>query len=151
MTRIIRKAYFEDPAYVPLRHRAYERWEDLEADHERDLVHRVGSLTVGPVDGGPVADAIDACEASDLRYDLLGADRLGEEYPAFHLPDEYRALYQPEGGFLVSTHCLAAHVQQANADGAEIHARERVRAWTPTNRGAAPRSPPCEVRAAAAS
>src|SRR6187455_889053 len=31
-SRIIRQAYFEDPAYVPLVLRAYELWEDLERD-----------------------------------------------------------------------------------------------------------------------
>jgi len=29
-TRVIRKAYYEHPAYVPLVRRAYERWHDLE-------------------------------------------------------------------------------------------------------------------------
>jgi hypothetical protein len=29
-TRIIRKAYYEHPDYVPLLHRAYQRWYDLE-------------------------------------------------------------------------------------------------------------------------
>ena len=31
-TRIIRKAYMEHPDYVPLLHRAYELWEELEAE-----------------------------------------------------------------------------------------------------------------------
>ena len=29
-SRIIRKAYFEHPAYVPLLNRAYENWKELE-------------------------------------------------------------------------------------------------------------------------
>ena len=31
-TRIIRKAYMEHPDYVPLLHRAYELWEELEEE-----------------------------------------------------------------------------------------------------------------------
>src|SRR4029450_355091 len=31
-SRIIRQSYFEDPAYVPLLLRAYELWEQMEAD-----------------------------------------------------------------------------------------------------------------------
>ena len=31
-TRIIRKAYFEHPDYVPLLHRAYELWHELERE-----------------------------------------------------------------------------------------------------------------------
>ena len=30
-SRVVRQAYFEDPAYVPLLLRAYELWEDLDA------------------------------------------------------------------------------------------------------------------------
>ena len=31
VTRIIRMAYFEDPSYVPLLRRSYERWRELES------------------------------------------------------------------------------------------------------------------------
>ena len=34
-TRIIREAYFEDPRYVPLVQRAYDRWAQLEQDSGR--------------------------------------------------------------------------------------------------------------------
>src|SRR5262245_53195794 len=50
-SRIIRKAYFEHPDYVPLLHRAYGLWAELEAASGRRLFHKTGLLLVGPGDG----------------------------------------------------------------------------------------------------
>src|SRR5580700_11187136 len=46
-SRIIRKAYFEDPAYVPLLIRAYELWSELEAETGIALMQLPGVLMVG--------------------------------------------------------------------------------------------------------
>src|SRR5213595_3873277 len=50
-TRIIRLAYYEDPSYVPLLRRAYELWQELEADVQERLLITTGSLECGPEDG----------------------------------------------------------------------------------------------------
>ena len=47
-SRIIRQAYFEDPAYVPLLLRAYELWERLEEETSEDLMTLSGGLMIGP-------------------------------------------------------------------------------------------------------
>jgi sarcosine oxidase len=47
-TRIIRRAYYEHPDYVPLVRRAYERWYDLEQLTGRHLLTECDCLTVGP-------------------------------------------------------------------------------------------------------
>jgi len=41
-SRIIRKAYFEHPSYVPLLHRAYELWHQLESSLGRSLLKPTG-------------------------------------------------------------------------------------------------------------
>src|ERR671917_2744846 len=46
-SRIIRLAYSEDPAYVPLVLRAYELWERLERETNRDLMTLCGGLMLG--------------------------------------------------------------------------------------------------------
>src|SRR6201995_3223263 len=50
-SRIIRQTYFEDPAYVPLLLRAYELWEKLAADAQRDVYRITGGLFIGPPNG----------------------------------------------------------------------------------------------------
>src|SRR5438552_4013566 len=48
-SRIIRQAYFEDPAYVPLVLRAYELWRDVGRVVGRPtMVETTGALMVGP-------------------------------------------------------------------------------------------------------
>src|SRR5580704_1137380 len=49
-TRIIRKAYYEHPDYVPLVQRAYERWYDLEQRTGRHLLTECGCLSIGAPD-----------------------------------------------------------------------------------------------------
>lgn len=49
-TRIIRKAYFEDPRYVPLLERAYVLWAELEARAKEQLLVRTGCLNLGRPD-----------------------------------------------------------------------------------------------------
>ncbi len=41
-SRVIRLAYFEDPAYVPLLRRSYELWRQLERDTGRHLLQMTG-------------------------------------------------------------------------------------------------------------
>ena len=47
------------------------------------------------------------------------------------------AVFQPEGGFLLPERCIVAHVELAQAAGAEVRARERVVAVGSRRRGRA--------------
>src|SRR2546421_11174451 len=53
-TRIIREAYFEHPAYVPLVQRAYELWRELERKSGRKLLLQTGGVKIRPEEGAPV-------------------------------------------------------------------------------------------------
>lgn len=134
-TRVIRKAYHEDPSYVSLLHRAYELWERLEAESGNDLLYRCGSVSAGPPDDELVTGAVDACEEHSLPYETLTGEELAERYPGFELPSGYRAVYQPDGGFLRAEQSLVSHVERAHASGAEIRAREGVEEWHSTTDG----------------
>lgn len=46
-SRIVRQAYFENAAYVPLLLRAYELWSDLERRSGERIMHLVGLLLAG--------------------------------------------------------------------------------------------------------
>jgi sarcosine oxidase len=58
-TRVIREAYFEDPAYVPIVQRAYELWGELERQTGRALLLRTrGPLSAAltrPISAYPAA------------------------------------------------------------------------------------------------
>jgi sarcosine oxidase len=129
VTRIIRLAYYEDVAYVPLLRRAYELWDELERGFGEELLVRTGSIDGGPEDGRCFTDAAYAARVHELPHELLDAARVNARFPGYQLPAGMRAVWQPDGGFLVSERCIVAHVVAAQAHGAEIRARERVLGW----------------------
>jgi sarcosine oxidase len=129
LNRIIRLAYSEHPAYVPLLWRAYELWRQLQAMEGRQLLWITGSVE-GGVPGGPTfTGALHASQVHGLDHEVLSGDELNRRWPAYRLPDDYRLVYQPEGGFLASEECILAHVRQALALGADLHWRENVIEW----------------------
>ena len=46
-SRIIRKAYYEHPSYVPLLERTFALWSDLEARTRQRLMTLTGGLMIG--------------------------------------------------------------------------------------------------------
>lgn len=135
ITRIIRLAYYEHPSYVPLLRRAYELWDDLQADHPRQLLYRTGSIDAGPEDSEVFEGSLRSCREHDIEHEILASAELSDRFPGYRLPEDHRALYQPDGGFLVPEQCIVAHVEAAHGHGAEIHAREYVEDWRSTRDG----------------
>src|SRR5262249_20540631 len=72
-TRVIREAYFEHPMYVPIVQRAYELWDQLEAETGHRLLTLTGGLMVGPSDGILVAGALRSASEHGLEYEELSA------------------------------------------------------------------------------
>lgn len=132
ITRIIRRAYYEDPSYIPLVERAYDLWDDLAALSDRPVIHRTGSIDAAPADDMMFTESLRSCEKHDIPHEVLTGAEASERFPGYQLPDEYRALYQPDGGFVVPEQAIIAHTQAAHSEGAEIHARTQVEDWTET-------------------
>ena len=130
-TRIIRLAYFESPAYVPLLRRAYELWAELERAQGETLLVQNGCLDIGQVTGDVFAGAERSAREHDVPVERLDARELMRRFPGFRVPDGFEALLDPAGGFLLPERCVVAHVQQALAAGAVVRARERVLGWEP--------------------
>ncbi len=135
VTRIIRLAYYEDPAYVPLLRRAYELWRELQAIVGETLLHLTGSIDAGPPGSLVFEGSLRSCRLHDLPHEVLTSAELSRRYPAYRLPAETLALFQPEGGFLLPERCIVAHVVAAQALGAEVHGREAVLEWEPRGDG----------------
>lgn len=129
LTRIIRLAYWEHPAYVALLRRAYELWRELERLAGERLLHITGSVDAGPA-GGPVFEgALRSSELHGLPHEVMDGAGLQRRFPGYRLPRETRCLFQPDGGFLLPERCNVAHAEQALAHGAEVRCREQVLEW----------------------
>jgi sarcosine oxidase len=136
VTRIIRLAYYEHVDYVPLLRRAYELWRELEGVAGEQLLHVTGSIDAGPPGQLVFAGSLRSCEEHGLPHEVLDAGEISRRFPAYRLDAAAQAVLQPDGGFLLPERCIVAHVQAAQAAGAEVHARERVLGWEPVGEGA---------------
>lgn len=128
-TRIIRQAYFEHPAYVPLVLRAYELWQDLERHSGRSLLVRTGLLQVGPRDGAVIDGVLASARAHDLPVETLSAAEVAQRWPGFRLPVDSVGVYEAAAGILRVEDCVQAQLDQAVALGAEILCGAAVTSW----------------------
>lgn len=128
-SRIIRQAYYENPAYVPLLERAYELWERLERDSGYDLLRLTGGLMIGPPASAVVNGAIASATEHNLPYEALNANELRRRYPVFAPRPDDTAVYELRAGFLRPELCVRAHLEQAARCGAQLHFEERVESW----------------------
>ncbi len=130
-TRIIRLAYYEDPSYVMLLHRAYQLWREIQELSGEHLLHITGSIDAGPADSWVFKGSWQSCVDYGLPHEVLTGQELAQRFPGYQFPHDSMALYQPEGGFLTPERCIVAYVTAAQALGAEIHGRESVLEWQP--------------------
>jgi sarcosine oxidase len=128
-TRIFRFAYFEHPSYVPLMRLSLARWQALERDFGERLLTVTGGLDIGLPAGRVVSGAKEACRMHGLTHEVLSASEAERRHPAWRLPPEFEAVYQPEAGFLPADRAIVAHVTLARALGADVHENEPVLRW----------------------
>ena len=133
--RIIRLAYWEHPSYVPLLRRAYELWRELEHRAQERLLIITGGIDAGPEDSPTVKGSLLSCDIHHLPHDTLTAEELHKRFPGYRLARDMVAVYQPDGGFVMSERAIVAHVMAAQALGAEVRAREPVLHWGPEGGG----------------
>ena len=129
ISRIIRLPYYEDPAYVPLLRRAYELWREIEAASGRELLVATGSIDAGFDDGELFNGALNSARLHDLSHEVLTGEQVNARWPGYALPAGHRAVFQKDGGLIASERAITAHVEAAQACGAQIHAREPVLEW----------------------
>jgi sarcosine oxidase len=134
-TRVIRLAYYEHPAYVPLLVRAYQLWRELETLSGASLLHITGSIDAGTSESQIFIGSQQACQTHGIAHEVLTSIELTRRFPGYRLPPDIMAVFQPEGGFLVPERCVVAHIGMAQANGADIHAREQVLDWSPHGDG----------------
>jgi sarcosine oxidase len=147
VTRIIRLGYWEHPAYVPLLHRAFDRWRDIEFLAGERLLITTGSIDAGSESSATFAGSRRACEQHDLPHAVYDGRELNARFPGYNLPADMFAVFQAKGGFVMSERAIVAYVWQALGRGAEIHAREQVLEWKVKAGGVDVRTDRSEYRA----
>jgi sarcosine oxidase len=125
-TRIIRLGYFEHPSYVPLLRRTYTLWRELEARAGRPLMHITGIVEMGLPESEVVSGTLAASREHGLPHEVMDAGEAMRRFPAFRIPQDFAAVFQPDGGFLAVEPSIAAMIGQARAAGATVRTEETV-------------------------
>lgn len=128
-SRIIRQAYFEHPAYVPLLRRAYELWRETERASGADLLTITGGLFIGPPDAVTVTGALASARQWGLEYAYLDAAAIARRFPTFRPGPDDVAVYEPYAGYVVPEAAVRANLDLAAAAGADLRFGERVTGW----------------------
>jgi sarcosine oxidase len=128
-SRMIRQAYFEDAAYVPLVLRSYELWRKLEEQSRETLLRITGVLSVGRED----SEIISGTRRSSARHELAlkewSRQQVQERYPRLQLLQDEVALFEPDGGVLDPEGAVRAHLKMAQAAGADLRFETTMRSW----------------------
>ena len=134
-SRMIRKSYFEDAAYVPLLRRAYELWMELEKAADEKLYRETGVLTVGEEQSEIVQGTKRAAQEHDLPLVTMRHDEAQSRYPAARFLPQEVALLELEAGLLDPEGAVRAHLKMARARGAELRFETSLTRWDATSDG----------------
>jgi len=146
--RVIRKGYFEHPNYVPLLHRAYTLWHELEEHTQRNLLTYTGALLTGPPGADYVA-GLEACyRENDLPHERLAAAEMQHRFPRLRVPEDHVGFYDPLGAYLRVEDCVQAHLDAASAAGAQLHFDEPALSWRADAHGVVIKTVQREIHAA---
>lgn len=129
-SRVIRLAYFEHPAYVPLLRRAYDLWADLEKASGRSILAVTGGLMIGDPASEVVSGSLRSAREHHLAHTMLDADQIRKRFPSLTPADGIVALHEDRAGVIAPEEAIHAHLALAAGNGAEIAFDEAVRSWT---------------------
>lgn len=134
-SRIIREAYWEGPAYVPLVRRAYELWAHLEEASGRRLLRPTGGLVIGPPNGPLVSGALASARAHGVSHEVLSAVEIRQRYPTLQPDDSLVGVLEPRAGVLMPEDAITAMLGEAARHGALLRYDEPVTSWEPSPDG----------------
>jgi sarcosine oxidase len=136
-TRIIRQAYYEHPAYVPLVRRAYAGWYDLEIASAQALLTNSPCLTLGAPRGELVQGVLASAHEHHLPVERLTPAEVRQRFPGFHLRDDSDqvGVLEHTAGILAVERCVEAMAAEAARLGATLHEDEPVQSWSSDGTG----------------
>jgi sarcosine oxidase len=123
-TRVIRRAYYEHPDYVPIVSRAYELWHELERETGQQLYTRTGLLMGGHHASEAVAGTKSVISQHQLDIHEVPLADARRDFPTFQFREDDGVLFESDAGYLFVEECVRAQLDRAAADGAELRFNE---------------------------
>lgn len=134
-SRMIRQAYFEDQAYVPLVLRAYELWRKLEQEAGDELLRITGVLSIGAPNSEIISGTLRAADRHDLSVKAWSQDEVKTRYPSLQLLPDELAVFEPDGGVLNPERSVRAHLKVAESAGAKLRFKTTMEGWETNGTG----------------
>ena len=134
-TRVIRKAYFEHPNYVPLLIKSYKLWGELERKSTRQLMNLTGVLEIGPTDGVLIDGVRQSAKLPDLPVEFLSSKEASELYPGLYIPDHFEAAFEKDAGYLRVEQSVDSFINLATSLGANLYTNTHVLDWSASSNG----------------
>lgn len=125
-SRMIRMAYFEDPAYVPLLRLAYDAWRRLESRTREEVLTITGILECGIPGSALVEGSLRSVRQHDLPHESLLPRQVNQRFPAFSIPPDWDCVYQPDAGILRPEKAIGLFVRSARDLGATVASGTKV-------------------------
>ncbi len=101
-SRMVRQSYFEHPDYVPVLHRAYELWDDLDAWQRRHggsgLFFRTGGVSFGPAASTTIAGSLSAAREHHLPHSTPSLADARRRFPQFSPADTDAVFCEDDAG-----------------------------------------------------
>ncbi len=128
-TRIIRQAYFEHPAYVPLLQRSFQLWDELEQQAGEKLFYRTGLVELGPRNGIVIPGVLRSAAEHNLEIEQLSVSELSRCWPGISGQEDWQVVIERNAGFLRVEECVRSHLQTAHELGASCLHGVKVERW----------------------
>ncbi|HEX4160141.1 MAG TPA: N-methyl-L-tryptophan oxidase [Rhizomicrobium sp.] len=132
-TRITREAIGEGAHLTPLVRRSHTLWREIEQETGTQLFIASGVLVISATTKTSrthVANFFDttvtAARDHRILHEIWGAETIRRRFPQFRVGDREIAYYEPGGGFLRPEGCIAAQLELAARNRADIRLNERV-------------------------
>jgi sarcosine oxidase len=134
-TRIIRKAYFEHPDYVPLLEKAYANWHLIEQMSGEQLYVPTGLLYAGPPGNYLLQRIREAAQQYQISLEEWDSAELKQRFPQFTLPANAEIMFEPEAGFLYPDKAIEVMIALSIRSGATILQKTPVLSWEANSDG----------------
>lgn len=126
-TRIIRRSYLPRPDLIPLLHRSYALWAELEREADHPLFFRAGLLVAAPETSPEVPEDLERAAARHgVVVEALDAAAARRRFPGLLVPEGYRAYFEPDAGYVAAEAAVQVCCRLAEARGAELHFHEEM-------------------------
>ena len=123
--RLIRRSH-TSPQFRPLIDRAFELWRTLEDESSQKIMSLIGEVSMNHEAALNSAGWLGTDAEAEKHFELLDEGELRQQFSGFCLERGMTATYERDAGYLLAEVAMAAHLRQAERNGAVIHRPEEV-------------------------